>query len=432
LPETFGDTTKLLRRAEDNAKLVPVRVLLASIMCEKGDLEGNLARHREVLAEARRADCDLVVFPEFSLTGSVNPLDHPDRAVPIDHEIVTRFLEAVAQERLGALFGLAERSNGQFFITQAYTFGGQMAGVQRKRHLAEDEAGFSLGSETAIFEWGAARFGSIICAEGGVDFTWDASAAAGAQILFFCSAPGLHGRRGDHDAWRAGFDWWEGCGLSDARHHARRLGIWVAMATQAGSTIDEDFPGIAALVAPTGDVVDRLSDWRPGTLVVDVPISIDVDPVRSAVRVLVIDGAGSTLLVEFGDEGTGRRWWVPPGGGIELGEDDLMAARRELLEELGRDDLVIGPCLGRRGGTFHLDGGWFTQYERWYLCRCDHFQVDAAVLARGRSEGIRDLRWWLPAELRAQGIDTGPRSLANLVDNIRAGRLPDPDGDLGR
>jgi len=126
LPETFGDTTKLLRRAEDNAKLVPVRVLLASIMCEKGDLEGNLARHREVLAEARRADCDLVVFPEFSLTGSVNPLDHPDRAVPIDHEIVTRFLEAVAQERLGALFGLAERSNGQFFITQAYTFGGQM------------------------------------------------------------------------------------------------------------------------------------------------------------------------------------------------------------------------------------------------------------------------------------------------------------------
>jgi len=44
------------------------------------------------------------------------------------------------------------------------------------------------------------------------------------------------------------------------------------MATQAGSTVDEDFPGIAALIDPSGEVVDRLPDWRAGTLVVDVPL----------------------------------------------------------------------------------------------------------------------------------------------------------------
>jgi predicted amidohydrolase len=42
------------------------------------------------------------------------------------------------------------------------------------------------------------------------------------------------------------------------------------MATQAGSTTDEDFPGLAALVSPTGDVVDGLADWRPGTLIVEI------------------------------------------------------------------------------------------------------------------------------------------------------------------
>lgn len=49
------------------------------------------------------------------------------------------------------------------------------------------------------------------------------------------------------------------------------------MATQAGPTVDEDFPGIAALICPNGDVVERLPDWRPGHLIVDVPVAVDVD-----------------------------------------------------------------------------------------------------------------------------------------------------------
>lgn len=57
-----------------------------------------------------------------------------------------------------------------------------------------------------------------------------------------------------------------------ARRHAARTGAWVAMATQAGTALDEDFPGLAALVTPAGNVAARLPDWRPGTLVVDIPV----------------------------------------------------------------------------------------------------------------------------------------------------------------
>jgi predicted amidohydrolase len=32
-----------------------------------------------------------------------------------------------------------------------------------------------------------------------------------------------------------------------------------------------DFPGLAALVSPSGEVA-RLPDWRPGTLAVEVPV----------------------------------------------------------------------------------------------------------------------------------------------------------------
>ena len=51
-----------------------MRILLAAVTCEKGDVDGNLARHLEVLHEAAAASCDLALFPEMSLTGSVDQI----------------------------------------------------------------------------------------------------------------------------------------------------------------------------------------------------------------------------------------------------------------------------------------------------------------------------------------------------------------------
>ena len=413
------------------AKIDAVRVLLSAVQCEKGDVSGNLARHVALMREAHRSGCELAIFPEFSLTGSVDPLAHPGHTLPLEHLAVKELVDATATVGVGVVFGLAERRDGDFFITQAYALGGELLGVQRKRHLGEGEEAYTASSETAVFEFGSARFGSVICAESGVNFTWDATVATGAQLVFMASAPGLRGRRVSEDQWRAGFEWWESCGLTDARRHAARHGVWVAMSTQAGSTVDEDFPGIAALIGPNGDVMQRLPDWRLGHLIVDVPVAVDVDPVRWSIRVLVIDEAGRTLLAQFGDDRTGQRWWVPPGGGIEAGEDDMACARRELLEEVGRGDLPIGPCIGRRGGTFLMKGEWFTQHERWYLCCCEHFDVDRDLVALLRKEGIRDMRWWSLEEMETEEIRTGPRNLASLLRRVQDGHLPDPDTDLG-
>jgi hypothetical protein len=66
------------------------------------------------------------------------------------------------------------------------------------------------------------------------------------------------------------------------------------------------------------------------------------------------------------------------------------------------------------------------------LCRCPHFAVPDDVVARGRAEGIRDIRWWSSDELRAARIETGPRDLADLLDRVVAGDPPGPDTDLGR
>ena len=155
-------------------------------------------------------------------------------------------------------------------------------------------------------------------------------------------------------------------------------------------------------------------------------------PVRAAVRVLVLDEEGRTLLCQYGDDATGRTWWVPPGGGKEAGESDLAAAQRELWEELDRSDLDIGDRIGSRtGGTVSIQGERFVQEERYYLCRCTHFDVAPDVIRRSRAEGIRDIRWWTSAELRDHAIDTGPRRLPELLIQIAAGDVPTGDSDLG-
>jgi predicted amidohydrolase len=406
-----------------------MRILLVALNAGNCDLDGNLARHVATLEEAQAQGCDVAVFPEFSLTGSVDPRRHPECALSLDAEPVQALLEATWRSGVAAVFGIAERADGEFHITQVYGHSGRLGGIYRKRHLGDDELGFQTGNAAGSFQLGAARFGVTICAESQIDFPWNDAVAGGAAILFFCSAPGLHGRRTDENSWRSGHSWWLSRGLGDAARHARRLGVPVAMATQAGSTTDEDFPGVAALVSASGEVV-RLPDWREGSLVADVAVDVTVHPIREAVRCLVVDQTGHALLFRYADSRLGKSWWFPPGGGLETDEDHLDAIRRELHEELVRDDLVIGPWIGRRCHTFWL-GRWMTQRERWVLCRTDAFEIDSARLASLAREGVQDVRWWSAGDLRSGRVVTTPRSLPALLDRIAGGDLPDSDEDLG-
>lgn len=252
---------------------VRVRVLLAALQCQKGDLAGNLSAHLQIVLDAVATGCDLVLFPEMSLTGSVDAARNPERLVSLDHEAVLELARASAWTGTGICFGVAEHSSeNRAHITQVFAAGGQIVGVQRKRHLGEGEDSFTSVSISDPIDFSGTTLGIVICAESGFDQPFDVAASAKARLVLFPAAPGLYGRRTDEDSWRTGFSWWEGKSLGDAARHARRLGMWIALATQSGSTVDEDFPGLAALVGPNGEVVDRLPDWHEGVLISDVPL----------------------------------------------------------------------------------------------------------------------------------------------------------------
>jgi 8-oxo-dGTP pyrophosphatase MutT (NUDIX family) len=146
--------------------------------------------------------------------------------------------------------------------------------------------------------------------------------------------------------------------------------------------------------------------------------------------VLVLDPSGRVLLVRFRSAAR-RGWWATPGGGLEAGEHHRAAARRELAEELGRDDIEIGLQIGVRRHTMYFEDRWLTQHERWFLARHEAFDAPRERLAALATEGVDDICWWSAAELAAARELTAPRRLAILIDEIVADRLPAPETDLG-
>ena len=137
---------------------------------------------------------------------------------------------------------------------------------------------------------------------------------------------------------------------------------------------------------------------------------------RQAVRGLVLDTAGRVLLVRFEHPVTLDSWWATTGGGIDPGESDEQALRRELREEAGLEDFEIGPVVYTREHTFPWDGRIVHQREKFHLVRVD--QHDAAPTIDVAAEGVTDVRWWPLDELETTSERIVPADLAPLVRTL--------------
>jgi predicted amidohydrolase len=249
-----------------------LRAALACIRCPKGDVEGNLMRHRTQLVQAREAGADIVVFPEMSLNGYLTPNIGYRTALTLTDEPVRQLVSGTRQIGVAASFGIVERLPVEgFAITQIVAAGGEVLAVQRKRHLGEGEDHFSAWeSGAAVADIAGTRVAVAICAEARHDEPFAEAAAAGAAAVLVSSAPGLEGRRTDEAGWRDGFDWWRSSATDQLAARARDHGLYVALASQSGATEDEDFPGWGALFGPDGAIRAELPDWREATLLVDI------------------------------------------------------------------------------------------------------------------------------------------------------------------
>ena len=182
------------------ALIPPLRVALAQINTRVGDLEGNVAKIAESIAEARDAGAELVLFPELAITG------YPPEDLLLKEHFLQAATEAVSElaaeaEGIVALVGFPERAD-DVHNALAVLAEGELQAVYRKSVLPnygvfDEQRYFAVGEGGAVLQLGDARLGLTICED-----IWTPGppasdeALAGAALILNASASPYHARKG--------------------------------------------------------------------------------------------------------------------------------------------------------------------------------------------------------------------------------------------
>lgn len=159
---------------------------------------------------------------------------------------------------------------------------------------------------------------------------------------------------------------------------------------------------------------------------------------RHAARALVLDPEDRLLLLRFefppaSPDAPGRTVWIPPGGGLEPGEDHVAAVRRELAEEVGLEVADPGPAVWTRTHVVPmLSGRWDGQAERYYVVRTPAFEPSPRLgRAQLEAELVFGMRWWTQEELAAADVVFAPRRLPELLAGLLREGAPGEPLDVG-
>ena len=171
-----------------------LNLVLAQTNTALGDVQANLDKHLNLLAEAKKQAADLVVFPELSLTGYVlQDLVPSVSHRPTDDDPVFRHLLKASHD-LDLVVGFVdEDARHRFYIASAYLSEGQVLHVHHKVYLPtyglfDEGRFFAWGDSVRAFDTRFGRVGLLICE----DF-WHASPPYllwldGADVMLFSSA----------------------------------------------------------------------------------------------------------------------------------------------------------------------------------------------------------------------------------------------------
>ncbi len=213
----------------------PLTLAVAQPRCHPYDVEANAVEHAAIVAGA---DARLVVFPELSLTGYHFDAD----PVPDDDARLTPLVEACREHNTTALAGAPSESNGHRYIAMLAVDGAGAAAVYRKMFLgAAEKTTFAAGREPAVVTINGWRIGPAICKDTGVSAQADATTALDIDIY----AAGVLESLDDSDVQPG-----------RARAIVERHGVWVALASFAGSTGEgyDRAAGGSTIWAPDGSV----------------------------------------------------------------------------------------------------------------------------------------------------------------------------------
>lgn len=144
-----------------------MKVYVAQMKPFLGDIEKNAEKHFKIIDQAVEAGCDIVVFPELSLTGYYL-LDHYYEVAINEKDAVFQKLVELSK-KISIVFGFVyESKNNLFYNAAAYLEDGKCLHIHRKVYLPdytmfEEARYFAAGDRFVAFDSKFGKCGLLVC-----------------------------------------------------------------------------------------------------------------------------------------------------------------------------------------------------------------------------------------------------------------------------
>ena len=254
-----------------------LRVAAAQINTVVGDLVGNAERVLEAYERAAGDRCDLVVFPELTVTG------YPPEDLLLKPAFVAEAAETVAKlaartDACVAVIGFPERDGRDLYNAAAVCAHGEVLGVYRKQRLPnysvfDEQRYFTPSTEVgANFDIGGVRVAVSICEDVWAPEPILAMVANGAELVVNINAsPYFAGRLREREAMLA--------------VRSREAGVPIVYTNLVGGQDELVFDGASLVFDAHGRLVARGRQFAEDLLVVDFddasPPPARIEPVRA-------------------------------------------------------------------------------------------------------------------------------------------------------
>jgi predicted amidohydrolase len=234
-----------------------VRVAVVQLEAINYDIDTNLKKHLHYIEEAKKEKADIVLFPEYSLTGTHLVDDFLGLAMPRNDKCIQQIKNA--SKGITAMFGFAEVGYAAQFYNSCMTVEyGKPDFIHRKMNLCNygywnESKYFAQGRYLECFKLKSHFTGcTLICNDMWNPALVHLATLHGATILFSPIASGLEAVGKDFsnpNSW-----------MTTIKFYSMMYGMPVVLSNLVGKSEDMTYWGGSCIIDPYGNVLSQMGE----------------------------------------------------------------------------------------------------------------------------------------------------------------------------